>query len=393
MAITSDSITKFDDFTLDTQHRVLLWNAEPVPLSPKQFDLLCFFVQNHGRLLSKEEILQAVWSGQFVEEGSLTQTVYWVRKALAHGSPDSDDARRHILTIPGKGYQFNFLEPQPATPSANIPMEPDTATSQPQRSPVAHRRRILWASIGVAALALILGCVTVARYLRHRGSAEASSGPVEVVLAEFSDTTPDTSLKPALTTALRIGLEQSPRLSIEQESEVEETLHYMKLPEGTTLTPSLARQVCQRRSGQAFVLGNITSVGEQYLISVEARDCDSGKALWATQGTAPHLEQIVATLDGMLPSLRTRLGESSSSIRQFNSSIEQATTPRSKPSRPTSPAKISASRAKTSRPFPSTSTPSRSTPTSPWPMLALVPAMPRSPNVPWPPRPTPRPIN
>ncbi len=317
---------EFDGFTLDTQHRVLLWKTEQVSLSPKQFDLLCFFVHNSGRLLAKEEILQSVWQDQFVEEGSLTQTVYWVRKALAHGATDSDDARRHIVTIPGKGYQFNFLETQ----AGNTALEQKTALAEAEPTrPAADkpRRRTLWASAAIAALVIGIGIAAVARYTRQRSSAEASSGPQEIVLGEFSDNTPDTSLKAALGTALRIGLEQSPRLSIAQESEVEETLHYMKQPAAASLTPSLARQVCQRRGAQAFVLGNISSVGEQYLISVEARECASGKAIWATQGTATHLEQIVSTLNDMLPSLRTRLGESSASIRQFNSSIEQATTP------------------------------------------------------------------
>jgi DNA-binding winged helix-turn-helix (wHTH) protein len=74
----------------------------PVFLTPKAFDVLTFLVQNPNRLVTKEELLQAVWGDTFVEEGNLTQYISHLRKALGD---NSDDARL-IVTITRKGYQF-----------------------------------------------------------------------------------------------------------------------------------------------------------------------------------------------------------------------------------------------------------------------------------------------
>jgi len=72
------------------------------PVTPKAFDLLLYFVQNPDRVISKDELLKAVWADSFVEEGNLTQNVFLLRKALAQKSEDSG----LIVTIPRKGYQF-----------------------------------------------------------------------------------------------------------------------------------------------------------------------------------------------------------------------------------------------------------------------------------------------
>jgi TolB-like protein/DNA-binding winged helix-turn-helix (wHTH) protein len=73
-----------------------------VSLTPKAFDVLLFLVQNPNRLVTKEELLQAVWGDAFVEEGNLTQYISHLRKALG----DNSDDTRLIVTIARKGYQF-----------------------------------------------------------------------------------------------------------------------------------------------------------------------------------------------------------------------------------------------------------------------------------------------
>src|SRR6266850_4638299 len=72
------------------------------PLEPKSFRLLLFLIENPGRVVSKEEILQAVWAGTFVSDNALTRAVAQVRKAIG------DDPRqpRYIETIPTVGYRF-----------------------------------------------------------------------------------------------------------------------------------------------------------------------------------------------------------------------------------------------------------------------------------------------
>src|SRR6202167_6865468 len=96
------SFYRFGQFVLDPARRTLSRADSPVSLTPKAFDVLLFLVQNPNRLITKEELISAVWAGSFVEDGNLTQNIFLLRKALAQKSEDSG----FILTIPRKGYQF-----------------------------------------------------------------------------------------------------------------------------------------------------------------------------------------------------------------------------------------------------------------------------------------------
>ena len=78
------------------------FRCDRIPFYSKAFDVLLFLVQNPNRLVTKEELLQAVWGDTLVEEGNLTQYVYYLRKALG----DNSDDVRLIVTIARKGYQF-----------------------------------------------------------------------------------------------------------------------------------------------------------------------------------------------------------------------------------------------------------------------------------------------
>ncbi len=93
---------RFGQFALDSRRRTLSRADSPISLTPKAFDVLLFLAQNPNRLVTKEELLQAVWADTFVEEGNLTQYIYYLRKALGDNSEDT----RLIVTIARKGYQF-----------------------------------------------------------------------------------------------------------------------------------------------------------------------------------------------------------------------------------------------------------------------------------------------
>src|SRR3984885_3948860 len=92
----------FEQFVLDPARRTLSRADSPVSLTPKAFDVLLFLVQNPNRLVTKEELLQAVWGDTVVEEGNLTQYISHLRKALGDNSEDT----RLIVTIARKGYWF-----------------------------------------------------------------------------------------------------------------------------------------------------------------------------------------------------------------------------------------------------------------------------------------------
>lgn len=92
----------FDDYALDLDRRELTRAAAPVAIGPQVFDLLAFLVNNRERVVSKDDILQAVWGGRIVSESTLTSHINAVRKAVG----DSGDEQRLIRTVARKGFRF-----------------------------------------------------------------------------------------------------------------------------------------------------------------------------------------------------------------------------------------------------------------------------------------------
>lgn len=93
---------RFADFELDGAKRLLRKQGKPVALNSKSFDLLLTLVEHHGEILTRDDLLEKVWSGQFVEEGNLTVQVSALRKIFG----ERKDDHRFIVTVPGKGYSF-----------------------------------------------------------------------------------------------------------------------------------------------------------------------------------------------------------------------------------------------------------------------------------------------
>src|SRR5215470_1350356 len=92
----------FTPFQIDPIKRLLFKESEPVPLTPKDFDLLLELVENSGEVLTKEELLLRVWPDTVVEEGNLNRHISTLRKALG----ESPDKHEYIVTVPGRGYRF-----------------------------------------------------------------------------------------------------------------------------------------------------------------------------------------------------------------------------------------------------------------------------------------------
>jgi DNA-binding winged helix-turn-helix (wHTH) protein/Flp pilus assembly protein TadD len=92
---------EFGPFRLDPAERLLLRDGNPVSLTSKAFDVLLLLVQNSGHLIQKDEILRLVWPNTFVEEGTLAQNVFLLRKTIKDRK-----GRQYIQTVPKRGYRF-----------------------------------------------------------------------------------------------------------------------------------------------------------------------------------------------------------------------------------------------------------------------------------------------
>src|SRR5216683_3180056 len=93
---------EFGAFRLDPEKHRLLRDGDPVHLSPKSVDALVVLVQNAGKLLERETLMQAVWADTFVEDANLTVAISHLRKALGQNGETAE----YIETVPRVGYRF-----------------------------------------------------------------------------------------------------------------------------------------------------------------------------------------------------------------------------------------------------------------------------------------------
>jgi DNA-binding winged helix-turn-helix (wHTH) protein len=92
----------FGDCVIDSERRELRRRAELVALEPQVFDLLVYLVQQRDRVVSKDDLLQAVWGGRVVSDSALAARINVARRALG----DDGEAQHWIRTLPRKGARF-----------------------------------------------------------------------------------------------------------------------------------------------------------------------------------------------------------------------------------------------------------------------------------------------
>jgi TolB-like protein len=120
----------FADCVLDPDRRELTRAAEAVAIGPQVFDLLLYLVQNRDRVVSKDHLLEVVWSGRIVSESTLTSHINAVRKAIG----DNGEAQQLLRTVPRKG--FRFIGDVTEAQSADSPA-PDAHDASPDLLPPA----------------------------------------------------------------------------------------------------------------------------------------------------------------------------------------------------------------------------------------------------------------
>jgi DNA-binding winged helix-turn-helix (wHTH) protein len=100
MEVVSPKRLYFGIHTIDRLRCSLLYGGKEVQLRPKAFDVLLYLAENAGRVVSKDELIKAVWRGVAVTDDSLVQCVMEIRQALG------EDAQAAIRTVPRRGYLF-----------------------------------------------------------------------------------------------------------------------------------------------------------------------------------------------------------------------------------------------------------------------------------------------
>ena len=310
---------RFGPFQLDVRERRLSRGTDIIPLRLKVFDTLCVLVENAGRLVTKDELLAAVWPDTTVEENNLNHNISVLRRALG----EKATGQQYIETVPRMGYRFvapvETAEREIPAPAASV--ESRQPASPPRRS---GTNRVLLAFAIVMAIA-----AAIALYLarpRTSGRAAALADQDSVLIADFVNTTGDEIFDGTLKQAVAVELGQSPYLNLVSEARVRETLRYIGRSPDERVTRDLAREIAQRQGVKALLLGSIASLGRHYAINLEAVSAASGETIAREQAEAESRERILVRLGEAATRLREKLGESLASIEKFSAPIEQATT-------------------------------------------------------------------
>ena len=186
----------------------------------------------------------------------------------------------------------------------------------------------LW-KVLVPAAVVVVALIAAGLYWRSRSTSSVATAPLTekdaVVLADFDNKTGDTVFDDALKQALAVDLGQSPFLNILSERRVGETMQLMGRKQGDKITLDVAREICLRTGTKALLNGSISRLGTQYVIGLEAVNCNTGDVLAKEQGEASSKEGVLKTLDQVAASMRTKLGESLASVQKFDVPIEATT--------------------------------------------------------------------
>lgn len=102
MSPDNNNLFEFGEFRINISERTLWQKKRLVPLTPKAMETLCVLVENRGRLVTKDELMEKIWADCFVEERNLTQNIFTLRKLFG----DADKDKKFIETVPRRGYRF-----------------------------------------------------------------------------------------------------------------------------------------------------------------------------------------------------------------------------------------------------------------------------------------------
>ena len=312
---TAKQLYEFGPFQVDPEKELLLREGETVPLTPKTFQILLVLIRNKKEVVTKDELLRAVWPDTFVEEANLSRNIFLLRKALGESPQD----HRYVVTVPGRGYRF-------AEEVQFVPEQPlNIVAASHAKVQVEVKESSRWPWLAVAAVVLLALTSGAALLFVHRKPVLTEKDTV--VLADFVNSTDDPVFDGTLRQGLSVQLEQSPFLSMISEGRIQQTLKMMGQPADAKLTPAIALELCQRTSSAAVLDGSIAQIGTHYLLTLKAVNCSNGDSLASTEAQASGKNDVLDALGKIASEMRNKLGESLSTVQMFDTPLEQGTTP------------------------------------------------------------------
>jgi eukaryotic-like serine/threonine-protein kinase len=199
------------------------------------------------------------------------------------------------------------------------------ATAQVDPKSGIKSTRLRW--LAATGIAILLVGLAVGGWLLHSRKVRQLTDKDTIVLADFTNTTGDAVFDDTLRQGLSILLEQSPFLNIISDERIQQTLQMMGQKPDAKLTGQISREICQRTASVAVVGGTISQIGTQYLLTLKVTDCVNGESLSSAEAQANDKNHVLDALGKAASEIRSKLGESLSSVQKFDTPLEQATTP------------------------------------------------------------------
>jgi DNA-binding winged helix-turn-helix (wHTH) protein/Flp pilus assembly protein TadD len=304
---------RFEGFELDLRSGELRKNGTPPVRLPEQsFQILAMLLKHPGKVVSRSEIQQRLWpDGTVVEfEHSIGAAMNRLRQALG----DSAENARYIETLTRRGYRW-MGGAEWVAEIARIP----------QAGSARMSLRLRWALLGGTGIAA-LGVALSVWYIRNLKVYPLTEKD-RIVLADFTNTTGEAVFDDALKQGLEVQLQQSPFLNLVAEEQIRQTLQMMKQPPDAKLTPEISREVCLRTNSAAVLEGSIRAMGTQYQLILKVMNCSTGESLAVTEARARDKDQILDAIGRISSEIRSKLGESLTTVQKFDAPLAQATTP------------------------------------------------------------------
>ena len=306
----SPATVSFGVFEVDLRARELRRQGKRIKLQEQPFQVLTILLKRPGDVVTREELRSQIWpEDTFVDfDNSLNTAINKLREALG----DSADNPRFVETLPRRGYRF--LVP------VTSPDRKESIARAPVKSRVP-RWRVLLPMAAVLLIAVAGGMFWSSRKARKLTDRDT------IVLGDFVNSTGDPVFDGTLREGLSVQLEQSPFLSLVSEEGIHQTLQMMGHPASSRLTSEVTREVCLRTNSTAALDGSIALFGTRYNLILKAVNCANGDLLASAEAQANDKSHVLDALSNAASEMRTRLGESLSTVQAYNTPLQQATTP------------------------------------------------------------------
>jgi len=269
---------EFGPFVLDTLQHALLKEGKPVPITPKTYDTLLVLVQNSGRMLSKEELMKALWPDSFVEESNLTQQVSMIRRALGESPSDP----RYVVTVPSRGYRFIAAVELAGSAETEIETEKDRAqianassSATPVRTTIIglRERRIALAGIALTGLSVLAFSLVHSWHqpIPHLTGPPRISSIAVLPLKNLSNDPEQEYFVEGMTDELITDLAQLPGLRVISRTS---SMHYKD-------TPKTAPEIGRELNVDAIVEGTVLRAGSRVRIRTQLIYAPADQHVWA----------------------------------------------------------------------------------------------------------------